>query len=379
MGAPGLCGIDDDGNGITDITDVPGVPELDDDRDGTTDEVGEFQLDQGDLGMGLDSDDIAGDQGFLIAMRGDFGNTTLEGYVGLLVNPNEETVQFAISETSQFFSHHIIRETDELGIEFYQPNVHYNFTFCATGSIYAAQLWIKGDDANILATLDPKEDTNHLNKSIHTDVAIITFQDQHGLLTPVQNQEILPNTYFCNKFWVVEDPDLGDSGQTIYFPDREDPEPDGIPNFCDNCPDDANPDQADDDTDTVGNVCDNCVSIGPPDSANPTQQDADADGTGDPCDVCPANAPMQHPDFVHDAYADLDQDCDVDGTEYAVFASCFNGAGNPPRTLGCTTGQAETFDTDDDNDVDGVDFAKFASCFNGAGKPARVSGCLPRR
>jgi hypothetical protein len=33
--------------------------------------------------------------------------------------------------------------------------------------------------------------------------------------------------------------------------------------------------------------------------------------------------------------ADFDEDGDVDGVDFATFASCFNKAGNPPRTLGC--------------------------------------------
>ena len=33
--------------------------------------------------------------------------------------------------------------------------------------------------------------------------------------------------------------------------------------------------------------------------------------------------------------ADQEFDEDVDGVDFAVFASCFNKTGNPPRTLGC--------------------------------------------
>ena len=72
---------------------------------------------------------------------------------------------------------------------------------------------------------------------------------------------------------------------------------------------------------------------------------------------------------------DRDADGDVDGVDFSVFASCFNRAGNPPRTFGCTTTDANAFDTDGDNDVDGVDFSVFASCFNGAGNLPRTFGC----
>jgi hypothetical protein len=75
--------------------------------------------------------------------------------------------------------------------------------------------------------------------------------------------------------------------------------------------------------------------------------------------------------------SDRDGDFDVDGVDFSIFASCFNKAGNPPRTLGCTTADAEAFDADGDGDVDGVDFSRFASCFNKAGNPPRATGCIP--
>jgi|GEM_PF-1599261 len=62
----------------------------------------------------------------------------------------------------------------------------------------------------------------------------------------------------------------------------DDDDGDEVPNFCDNCPDDANNDQADADADGVGDVCDNC-----PDDANDTQDNADGDAHGDACDNCP--------------------------------------------------------------------------------------------
>jgi hypothetical protein len=73
--------------------------------------------------------------------------------------------------------------------------------------------------------------------------------------------------------------------------------------------------------------------------------------------------------------ADRDADGDVDGVDFAKFAQCFNKAGNPPRTLGCSAADQDALDFDDDNDVDGADFAKFAACFNKAGNPPRTLGC----
>jgi hypothetical protein len=69
--------------------------------------------------------------------------------------------------------------------------------------------------------------------------------------------------------------------------------------------------------------------------------------------------------------ADFDEDGDVDGVDFSVFAACFNGAGKPPRTEGCSSEHMSDADFDDDGDVDGVDFSAFASCFNKAGNPPR--------
>jgi hypothetical protein len=73
--------------------------------------------------------------------------------------------------------------------------------------------------------------------------------------------------------------------------------------------------------------------------------------------------------------ADRDCDHDVDGIDFSTFASCFNGAGNPPRTFGCNASDQGALDFDDDLDVDGIDFSSFASCFNGAGNPPRTLNC----
>ena len=97
----------------------------------------------------------------------------------------------------------------------------------------------------------------------------------------------------------------------------------------------------------------------------------ETDACSDPADAgsvpgagCPTTVP-----------ADCDEDGDVDGVDFSVFASCFNKAGNPPRTLGCSGAQGTKLDFDNDGDVDGVDFSKFASCFNKAGNPPRTLGC----
>lgn len=61
--------------------------------------------------------------------------------------------------------------------------------------------------------------------------------------------------------------------------------------------------------------------------------------------------------------ADLNGDGYVDGSDYGVFAGCFNGTGNPV-VAGC-----ECADLNDDLSVDGSDYGLFAGCFNGTGNP----------
>lgn len=65
--------------------------------------------------------------------------------------------------------------------------------------------------------------------------------------------------------------------------------------------------------------------------------------------------------------ADLDADGDVDGTDFGVFAGCFNGTGNP-MTADCLSA-----DLNFDGVVDGLDFGIFSGCFNGAGNPPACS------
>lgn len=60
---------------------------------------------------------------------------------------------------------------------------------------------------------------------------------------------------------------------------------------------------------------------------------------------------------------DVNGDGSVDGTDYGVFSSCFNGSGN------IASAACQCLDADADGDVDGVDFGVFSSCFNGAGNP----------
>ncbi len=84
----------------------------------------------------------------------------------------------------------------------------------------------------------------------------------------------------------------------------DDNDVDGIPNFCDNCNDNANEDQADADVDGFGDVCDNCPTL-----SNDTQDDTDNDSVGDLCDNCPIANNTSQVDFDNDDVGDACDNC----------------------------------------------------------------------
>lgn len=84
----------------------------------------------------------------------------------------------------------------------------------------------------------------------------------------------------------------------------DDNDSDGLPNFCDNCPEDANEDQADGDGDGVGDLCDNC-----PLAANMDQANSDEDSLGDACDNCPNHANIDQADSDSDGLGNACDNC----------------------------------------------------------------------
>ena len=87
-------------------------------------------------------------------------------------------------------------------------------------------------------------------------------------------------------------------------PGGVDPDSDGIPGACDNCPLVNNPDQRDNDADGVGDACDNCPTV-----SNSAQTDTDADGVGDVCDNCPMTPNTNQLDTDADGYGDACDNC----------------------------------------------------------------------
>ncbi len=142
----------------------------------------------------------------------------------------------------------------------------------------------------------------------------------------------------------------------------EDPEPDGVYDITDNCPDTANADQADWDEDGVGDVCDDdsdgdgvldvsdlCLStpLGEGVDGNgcsDSQVDFDGDGICDPgapsvglapcsgSDNCPEEANTDQADWDWDGVGDVCEDSDEDGWLDAED-NC-PGVGNPGQENG---------------------------------------------
>ena len=128
--------------------------------------------------------------------------------------------------------------------------------------------------------------------------------------------------------------------------DFDDDDGDGIPNFCDNCPDDPNEFQEDVDGDGVGDACDNC-----PNTANEDQLDSDGDGLGDACDNCPLVFNPGQGDGDMDTVGD---DCDNCPTVPNPSQTDSDGDGNGNACDNCP-GFDDNVDTDGDTVADGCD------------------------
>jgi len=72
-------------------------------------------------------------------------------------------------------------------------------------------------------------------------------------------------------------------------------------------------------------------------------------------------ADLRRPDLL----GDLDDDGDVDLTDFATFAICYGGATVTTPPPGCAPQEFADADLDDDSDVDLTDFATFALVFTG--------------
>ena len=143
---------------------------------------------------------------------------------------------------------------------------------------------------------------------------------------------------------------------TIFFGELGEVQPDGIPDYQDNCPNAFNPNQLDTDGDYRGDLCDNCPTI-----VNGLQRDADSDSSGDVCDNCPAVYNPSQIDTDGDDTGDLcDDDQDADGIDNATELA--NGT-NPLSP-----------DSDGDGLCDGaISVAIIAACNGGDNCPSAAN------
>jgi len=65
------------------------------------------------------------------------------------------------------------------------------------------------------------------------------------------------------------------------------------------------------------------------------------------------------------AAVDFDNDCDVDGVDFATFASCLAGPGVHTPPAGCDPADFARADNEPDVDVDLADFARFQQLYTG--------------
>lgn len=118
-------------------------------------------------------------------------------------------------------------------------------------------------------------------------------------------------------------------GCPITSDDGQDGDRDGVPNACDNAPQNYNPNQTDADLDGIADVIDNCRR------PNPGQVDNDVDGHGVPCD-CNDNSPSIHPGAADSPCDRVDSDCDGIGAGVTSANSTVIISGEP--LCECTPG-----------------------------------------
>jgi hypothetical protein len=247
---PGACGVDEDGNGVVD--------------------------DYGEIGWpGTDDGDDRQRIWFYVAMDLNLNNTSV---IWLNIDPGAAGGGaqdiFSLREFNNA-QEGFVTGCNEITPGFYRPDVHYNYTFCNSGTCYGAMLWTETDLAN------PDETIGPVLNSLHTGPGhnMVAFMPGSGSEFFIRQGRYLGNSNFSDSCWVIS----GSPAQ--YYPS---PSPD-----------------LDDDRDVDGFdflTFSNCYN-----------------GSNKPPLAACSNV-----------RADLDKDGDVDGFDFLTFSNCYNGSNRRP-------------------------------------------------
>jgi hypothetical protein len=293
-GQPGIAGVDDDLDGVTDEANeclslrpttvsqgyghrgsnayqagrdsAPGIAGVDDDGNGVIDDYGEIGSPGSD-----DGDDRFREMRHFI-MKGNFNSTSFV-YFNFDISTNSEN-RLSINDVVNAGGS-VLAGANEIAHGFYQAYTQYNYAFCVSGTCYGAMLWTGPDIANPDETLGPAVSSHHTGPADN----IVAFAIEGFVALYHRQIQVLGNTNFHDSLWIVSGP-----AATHY-----------------------------------------------PSPSADLDRDKDVDGfdflTFSNCYNGSNRPPLA---ACADEHADLDRDGDVDGFDFLTFSNCYNGSNRKP-------------------------------------------------